>query len=199
MRGKEVRCDDLDHLFFIVRERAEQVLGGCQMPGTPLSLRERLVGNVSNEVLKEAVLAVLGRARVGLHTEHLLPREGDEHRLEVGVGARRAANASLVKVLPSTAASWSSRRSSAGSPSSRAAISACSVSGTSSASISPVSRYTVPFLDEQAAVEQHPHGLDRVERDALGTSEDAVAHPAGRPGTRPASSSSMACCESGSR
>ena len=53
---------------------------------------------------------------------------------------------------------------------------ACSVSGTSSASTSPVSLYAGPSCDEQAAVEQHPHGLDRVERDAFGAREDAVAN-----------------------
>ena len=84
-----------------------------------------------------------------------------------------AASACLVNVLPSTAASWTSRRSSAGSPSRRAAIRACSVSGTSSDSI--VARSAGrrgPSCTSSAAVEQHPHRLDRVERDALGPRED---------------------------
>ena len=51
---------------------------------------------------------------------------------------------SLLKVFPSTAASSSSRRSGTVKPSSRAAISACRVSGTSSASTAPVSRYVEP-------------------------------------------------------
>ena len=65
-----------------------------------------------------------------------------EQRLElVRAESPRARPApSRVNVLPSTAPSWSSRRSSGESPSSRAAISACSVSGTSSSPISPTGR-----------------------------------------------------------
>ena len=134
-----MRRDHLDHLV-VVSEGSAQVGGGGEVPGTTLSLRERLVGDVAHEVLEKAVLAVLGRAGVGLHAEHLLARERREQRLDLDVGARERGQRVLVNVLPSTAASWSSRRSSAGSPSSRAAIRACSVSGTSSASTGPVSR-----------------------------------------------------------
>ena len=83
--------------------------------------------------------------------------------------------AARVKVLPSTAPSWSRRRSSGDSPSSRAAIKAWSVSGTSSSldlAGQPVGR---AVESEQPAVEQHAHRLDRVQRDALGTVEDLVA------------------------
>ena len=41
------------------------------------------------------------------------------------------------------------------------------------------------FRCEQAAVEQHAHGLDRVQRDTLGTLEDAVAQLARQPGHEP--------------
>ena len=51
-----------------------------------------------------------------------------------------AASPWRVNVLPRTAASWSKRRSSAGSPSRREATSPCNVSGTSSDGISPVGR-----------------------------------------------------------
>ena len=51
------------------------MVGGSEVRGSALSLRERLVGDVADEVLQEAVLAVLGRARVGLHDEHLLAHE----------------------------------------------------------------------------------------------------------------------------
>ena len=37
------------------------------------------------------------------------------------------------------------------------------------------------FLDKEAAVEQHAHGLDRVQRDAFGAREDAVADVRGKP------------------
>ena len=63
--------------------------GGGEVPGTALPLRERLVGDVADEVLEEAVLAVLGRARVGLDAEHLLAHERREQRLDLDVGARQ--------------------------------------------------------------------------------------------------------------
>ena len=81
--------DDFDHLVLVLGERGAQVGGGCEMPDTPLPLRQSFVGDVAYEVLEEAVLAVLGRAGVGLHTEYLLACEGDEYRLEVGFGALR--------------------------------------------------------------------------------------------------------------
>ena len=101
--------------------------------------------------------------------------------------------------LPSTEASWSSRRSSGSRPSSRAATSACSVSGTSSASTSPGRPVDVALTGEQAAVEQHPHRLDRVERHALGAGEDLGAELArAGPARSPSSSCSIARPESGS-
>ena len=75
MGGEVVRCDHLDHLLFLLREGCAQVGGGCEVSGTTLSFRERLVGDVADEVLEEPVLAVLGRAGIGLHAEHLLSYE----------------------------------------------------------------------------------------------------------------------------
>ena len=56
-----------------------------------------------------------------------------------------------------------------------------------------------PLLGEQAAVEQHPHRLDRVQGDALGAREDLRAQPLGQARHEPSSSSSIAASESGSR
>ena len=142
-----------------------------------LALRERLVGDVPDEVLQEAVLAVLGRARVGLHAEHLLAHERREQRLELGLGeARRAPPARrCVNVLPSTAASWSSRRSSgdeAVEPGGDQRVQRLRHLERVDLADRPVDG---ALLDEQAAVEQHPHRLDRVERDALGAGEDLLA------------------------
>jgi len=75
MRGK-----DLDHLL-LVRKRGLQVGRRRQVARTALVLRECLVCDVANEVLHEAVVAVLGRAWVGLDGEHLLAHEGLEQRL----------------------------------------------------------------------------------------------------------------------
>ena len=74
-----------DHLgdLVLVRERRAQVRGRGEVAGTPLVPRQRLVGDVADEVLQEAVLPVLGRARVGLQAEHLLAHERGEQRLEL--------------------------------------------------------------------------------------------------------------------
>ena len=53
---------------------------------------------------------------------------------------------------------------------------ACSVSGTSSCSTGPTTRYSSPNPLEQLAVEQHAHGLDRVEGDAVGALVDLLLH-----------------------
>ena len=47
-------------------------------------------------------------------------------------------------------------------------------------------RGDVALADEQAAVEQHPDRLDRVERDALGTLEDAKPQLVREPRNQPA-------------
>ena len=78
-----MRGDHLDHLVLVAGERRAQVLGRGEVPRPALALRERLVGDVADEVLEEAVLAVLGRARVGLDAEHLLAHERREQRLEL--------------------------------------------------------------------------------------------------------------------
>jgi hypothetical protein len=46
----------------------------------------------------------------------------------------------------------------------------------------------VAHADEQPPVEQHPNGLDGVERHALGAFEDLLTELLGSPGTSPDSS-----------
>ena len=136
---EEVRGDDLGDL--LLAQPLRQEAGRGQVAGLAVAVRERLVGDVPDEVLEEAVLPVLGRARIGLDAQHLLADERREQRLELGlVRPVRATIAAFGNVFPRTAPSWSRLRSSPGRPSSRAAISACSVSGTSSAPISPTGR-----------------------------------------------------------
>ena len=75
--GQVMGGDHLDHLVLVGGEGSAQVGGGCEMPGATLSLRERLVGDMSDKVLEEPVLAVLGRAGICLDAQHLLPFVGD--------------------------------------------------------------------------------------------------------------------------
>src|SRR6266545_7766165 len=51
-----------------------------------LTLRDRLVGDVPDDVLEERVLTSLGRAGIGLDREHLLAEQGSQQGLEVGLG-----------------------------------------------------------------------------------------------------------------
>ena len=81
-----MRGDHLDHLVFVLGESRAEVLRGSEVARPPFTLGERLVGDVAHEVLEESVLPVLGRARICLNAQHLLAHEGDEQRLDVGVG-----------------------------------------------------------------------------------------------------------------
>ena len=77
VRGHHLRC--LRLLAEALEPRRSR-----QMPGLPLGSRERLVGDLPEQVLQEAVLAALGRARVGFQAENLLSRKASEKRLELG-------------------------------------------------------------------------------------------------------------------
>jgi len=68
-----MRRDDLDDLL-VAQPLAEEA-GRSQVAGLSVAARERLVGDVADEILKEAVLPVLGRARIGLDAEHLLAHQ----------------------------------------------------------------------------------------------------------------------------
>ena len=82
VRGQVVGGQHLDDFF--LAEAGAQERGGREVLRAPVTLAQGLVGDVADEVLQEAVLAVLGRARVGLTREHFLADEGTEHTLEVG-------------------------------------------------------------------------------------------------------------------
>ena len=94
-----------------------------------------------------------------------------------------AARPAIVKLWPSTAASWTRVRSSAARPSRRRAISAVSVSGTARV-VEVADRAVDVALEAEAALgEQHPDGLDRVQRDPVGAGDDRPRRPcSGRPG-----------------
>ena len=99
----------------------------------------------------------------------------------------RCATAPSQKIRPITAARWSSRFSSRGSRSMRAAIIAWSVSG-------------IRF-DERAALEQHPHRLLDEERVALGLLEQRPSRSVGgssRSASSASTSSSLSSGASGS-
>src|SRR5262249_24935423 len=70
-RGQVVRGDDLDGL--VLERRALEERSGGEVPRLAVGLRQRVVGDLAEQILEEAVLPVLGRAGVGLEPEDLLP------------------------------------------------------------------------------------------------------------------------------
>ena len=164
--GDVVGGDDLDHLVLLPGEGGGQVLGRCEVAGAALALGERLVGDVADEILEEAVLAVLGRARVGLDAEHLLAHERGEERLELrlcqagesgepGRRERLAEHGSVLEQAPLLGREAVEARRDQGVQRLRHLERA-------DLADRPVDR---TLSHEQAAVEQHPHRLDRVERE----------------------------------
>ena len=80
--------DDLDELVLLASD-PEQELRRREVLRLPVAERERVVGDSLDDVLEKRVLASLGRARIGLHGEDLLPERRREKRLELGLGRRR--------------------------------------------------------------------------------------------------------------
>ena len=78
---QQVGCDHLRDL--VLGERSGKLVRSSEVTALPVAPRERLVGDPAHEVLQEAVLAVLGRARIGLQREHLLAHERGQERLEL--------------------------------------------------------------------------------------------------------------------
>src|SRR4029079_16346600 len=79
--GDVVRRDHLGDL--VLAEALLEVRRGGEMTCPPFAARKRLVRDVTDEVLKKTVLAMLGRARVGLERKHLLADEPCEEGAEV--------------------------------------------------------------------------------------------------------------------
>ena len=144
-RGEVVRGHDLDDLLLAARPRGLEERSCGEMPGLAIALRERLVGDASNEVLEKAVLPAFGRARVGLEEEDLLaheaPRSGSRSSFAAaGDRGERFDDERLAEdrgVLDELALRGLEAVDAE-------ATSACSVSGTASVSISPTTRYE-PF------------------------------------------------------
>jgi hypothetical protein len=77
-----VRSDHVDDLELTRAEELLEMGGGPQVPDLPVAPREHLVRDNPDEILEEAVLAALGRARVALEREHLLADERGQQGFE---------------------------------------------------------------------------------------------------------------------
>ena len=165
--GEQVGCDHLRDL--VLRERPGQLIGGGEVAALAVAPREGLVGDPAHEVLQEAVLAVLGRARIGLDREHLLAHEDGEKRLEPrlvqsGEGGKRLARERLAEHRETR----SDERVQRLGDLERLDLADDAVGGS--------------LLRDQPAVEKHAHGFDRVQRNAFGSLEDLTAQRLGHSG-----------------
>ncbi len=170
-----MRRDDFCDLV-LVRERSTQIFSGGEVACPALMSGERLVGDVTHEVLQEAVLAVLGRARIRLNREHLLAHERRKHGIErVGVKPREREQPFPRERLAEDRAvreQASLLRREAVEPGGDQRMERLG-----HLELADLADRCVhgAVLHEQAAVEQHAHGLDRVERHTFRAREDLLA------------------------
>ena len=164
--------DHLDDLLLVCPGRCE-VPGSRQVTCLAVGLRERLVCDPLQQVLEEPELAALRRARVRLEGEYLLADEAEEERLDLGlVLPRECGDAVLREGLAEHRCVVNEGALLGGQP-----VEACREQrvqrlGNRELLDRPRRAVRVAAALEQPAVEQHPHRLDRVERNALGAAED---------------------------
>ena len=172
--------DDLGQL--VATERAE-VIGGGQMQALSLAPAERVAGNGADHVLHEAILAAVGGARIGLDDDELHAGQPGER---LGVPALRQA-AYRGEAVPRERLARARTR-----PEQPPLARAEPVEPRGDERLQRLrdverldrARQPVPSPArvEQAAIEQHPHRLDRVQRDAFCRS--TIARRAARPAAR---------------
>ena len=152
-----------------------EVVRGREVPRSAIGLRERGVGNLPDHRLGERVHAALRRPRVGVELEELLPRELPEPRLERLARlagdrrepVRREALAQHRCVLQQAAVLHRQRVQPSRDQ---------GVQGGRDVQLGDLAEQLVPVGPrlENAPVREHPHGLDRVHRHALGAGDDAL-------------------------
>src|SRR5437899_1359060 len=146
------------------------------MPRAALTLRERLERYMPDEVLKEAVLPVLGRAWVGLEREHLFLDERREQRIELILTKTRDRRRCPTRERLADDGRVLKQATLLG----RQPVEACG-----DQPVQRLGNLERPDLagddvrratfGEQPAIEQHAHRLDGVERHSLGARQDLVA------------------------
>ena len=176
-----MRRQHLDELVVIGR-RGLEVRRGGQVADAPLPLGQRVVGDSAHQILQEPVLAVLGGARVGLDRQHLLAHERRQHRVverRIVVCERRERPlrerlAEHGAVLDDAALVGREPVQAGGDQRVQGLRHLQGVHGAGR----PVD---APLLHQVAAVEQHAHGLDGVQRHALGAGQDLPREGIGQP------------------
>ena len=181
----EVGGDHLGHLRAFVGECGAKVRGGPQVPGLALGSGQGVIGDGSDERLGEDVLAAFGRELVGPDRQHLFSHKGTQQLLEQGTGSRsetastalaREARAEHRALLYETALVWGegveARRDEGRQPRWDLEF----------AELADELEGAVARLLDDALVEKAPHGLDRIERDAVGAFHDLCSRWLGQVG-----------------
>ena len=178
-----MRRDDLDDLVLV--DRRAEVGRRREVPRLALVLRHRVVRDLLHEVLEEPVLAAVRQQRVDRDREHLLADERAEQRGDLGLresGDRaqplereRAAEDGPVLQEPAL------RRLQAVQPRGDQRLEGL---GHLERLDRPLQPERAVLADQDPAVDQHPDGLHRIERDALGALEDALPDVVGEPRDR---------------
>ena len=151
------------------------MFGGGEVAHPALTLRQRLIGDVTDEVLQEPVLTMLGRAWVGLERHHLLAHERREERIELRLSLTgESGKASACKCLAEHRSVLEQTPFVRGDVKPRRDQRVQRLGN-----LERVDRAHRPvhrtFLDKCTAVEQHAHSLDGVVGNTLRASKDLLA------------------------
>ena len=144
------------------------------MQRSTIGARERGLSNLAQDGLHELILAAFGRARIDVDLEHLAPDEGSQHlaarvRRLTGDGRERFEGETLAdhgRGLDEPPIVFAKRVE----PRRDQGVERVRHGNVGGVALHLVA--AVPGGHEVAAVDQHAHRLDRVERDALGTTGD---------------------------
>ena len=182
-RSEQMRCDHLRHVLVGAVERALEGVDRGEMPRLAVAARERLVRDLAQKLLQEAVLPALGPARIRLERQHLLAHERTEDGLELvgaqpgergdrALGERLAENADVLDELPLLGGE-------AVEPRGRECMERLRHLERLDLGGRPVDG---AVLREEAAIEQHPDRLDGVQRHALRPGEHLRLQVVGQAG-----------------
>jgi hypothetical protein len=186
VRIEVVGRDDLDDLLLPGRPDLLQIPRRSEMALLAVLARQRLVGDPLQQILEEGVLAALGRAGIRLEGKDLLAHESRDDAVELLAGEARqrreplarealAENRRILDKLPLL-------RPEAVEARGRKRVQRL---GNVEALHLPGERVALSLALEQPAVEEHPHGLDGVQRNALGSVEDLCAQAVRKAGSEP--------------
>ena len=153
-----------------VRTQSLEKTGSGQVPHLPVAFRERVVSNLADQSLDEGELPAFRAPRIRLEGEQLAAGKASEPGFELGLGdARNRAQAGRGEGLPEHGCVLDQ-----GSVGRVEGIEACGDQrrqrlGNREAAKVPGRYVRISLEGETPLGDEHPHGLDRVQRDSAGT------------------------------